>query len=801
MLKRPLFCVSVSFVAGMYILSFASADNVLISSFVVILVLLIMLFRKFSVKRAGLLLLCAVIFCLGCVRYDVADNIKAKELYSSVGKEVVVEAELVSEPNADSNQVVFVADMITVTDGKRIYSSDERVKITYYPDTDSTVDMSKIPKLGDVISVPGKIRVPDGPMNTGGFDYARYLKTDRIFFVCNIELEEIKIAGHKDRPLQHSWASFRKKCIGFFDENFPTDEAAVLKAFITGDKSGIGSEVSSVFSDSGLSHILAVSGLHVSTFLGVVAKILAFLRVSKRKEMFVSALCAFIFVFFTGASVSALRAGVLCVFMLVAKLLYRKSDPLTTLSLAAALFALVNPHVIYDASYMLSFAATAGIILFNNGIAAMFVKFYKKLDRGTIRYKCVKGFFDSVSVGISAQIFVIPILVYLFKGFSVMSVIATLAVTFFLEMLLVGGLVFIALSFISSGLAYPVAGFIFFLAKLMIAIAKFFAGFSFSKIIFGMITPFLLLMYALLIAVFISAANKRKLPYVVSLISFAVLSVASLVNAYITHDTARVYFINVGQGDCALVSAPGDCDILIDVGGYAKSDSGGYVIAPYLISNGITDVEYVVISHTDTDHIVGLYGLIGSVDVENIILPYGQKNSELGKALIETAEEKGINVLFFTHGDVLKINNEITLTAILPDSGLYMYSEGENDTGIAVRLDYGESSFLFAGDISSDIEKYALNQYPEMLKADVLKVAHHGSKYSSCEEFIGAVNADYAYIPVGKNTYGHPAPEVIERLEKSGTHVYRADVHKDVTFYFDSKGIKGVKYNKRIAEE
>ena len=801
MLKRPLFSLSVSFVAGMYILSLFGMDSILKVAPGIFLVLAIMLVRKIGVKRSAMLLFCVIMFSLGCVRYDVADNIKAKDLYSKLGKDVIVQAEIVEEPLVSESSILFIANVISVTDDVGCADSKEKVRFTYYINEEDVITEFDIPKLGDTIAVPGELRVPDGPMNTGGFDYARYLKTDKIFFICDMEFDKIEITGHINRPVLHTWAAFRKKCISFFDKTFPVEEGAVLKAFITGDKSGVSGDISITFSDSGLSHILAVSGLHVTAFVEIVTKLLKRMRVSKRKQMLISVVCAFVFVFFTGASVSALRAGVLCVFMYVGKLLYRKSDPLTTLSLAAALFTLINPHVIYDASFMLSFAATAGIILFNNGFSAIFAKAYKNLTPGTKPYKFVKGIFESITVGLSAQIFVIPILVYLFKGFSVMSVIATLAVTFFLEWLLIGGLVFIGLSFISSFFAFWAAGFIFFFARVMLIIAEIFANFSFSKVVFGVITPFLLLMYALVIAVFISLVTKRRLPYVISLASLTILSVISLINLYMTYDTARVSFINVGQGDCALISAPGNCDILVDVGGYAQSDSGGYIIAPYLIANGITDVEYIIISHMDTDHIVGLFGLLPTVEVKNIIIPYGQHNTDAGKPLVELAKSEGINILYFTHGDMLKVNDEITVSAILPDSGQYMFAKGENDTGIAVRLDYGESSFLFAGDISSEIEKYAMGKYPDLLDADVLKVAHHGSKYSSCQEFIDAVGPEYAYIPVGRNNYGHPTPEVIERLKSSGAQVYRADLHKDLTFYFDSDGIKGVIYNKRIAEE
>ena len=124
----------------------------------------------------------------------------------------------------------------------------------------------------------------------------------------------------------------------------------------------------------------------------------------------------------------------------------------------------------------------------------------------------------------------------------------------------------------------------------------------------------------------------------------------------------------------------------------------------------------------------------------------------------------------------------------------FKFSSDENDLGIVARIDYGESSFLFTGDITSDIEKHLVRNYPESLDADVLKVAHHGSKHSSCKEFLEIVKPDYAYIPVGSNLYGHPTPEAIQRLEDVGADVYRADIHRDVTFYFDLSGIKSVKY-------
>ena len=148
----------------------------------------------------------------------------------------------------------------------------------------------------------------------------------------------------------------------------------------------------------------------------------------------------------------------------------------------------------------------------------------------------------------------------------------------------------------------------------------------------------------------------------------------------------------------------------------------------------------------------------------------------------------------------IKVNDEILLTAITPDELQYAFSDSDNEMCLMLRLDYGNSSFIFTGDISSFAEKYAVNKYKNMLKADVLKVAHHGSRNSSCDEFLKAVSPTYAYIPVGNNSFGHPHQDAIKRFKDNDIEVYRSDIHKDVTFYFDAEKIKGVIYDKSVLE-
>jgi len=791
--KRPLMCISLSFVAGMYILSFFDFLEVISVCFIALVVCLLLLLKK--VKNAMILLMCTILFISGSVRYDYAADVERRYLYSKINETATVEAEIVEDVKISEKSVSFVAEIISVSNDKSAIKTSEKARFLKYIDNQTELDNFSNLKIGDVILTNAEITLPQTAMNSGGFDYANYLKTEKIFFQCEIGDTDVEIISHVNRLIRHSWANFRKKCISFFDEAFPTDEGAVLKAFVTGDSSDVSKNIEESFSNSGLSHILAVSGLHVSVFISLVVSLLRLFNISKRKEMIFSVIAAFFFVFFTGASVSALRAGILAVIALVAKLIYRKSDSLTTLSLAAAMLSAFDPLVVYSASFMLSFSATAGILLFYNTISDFFSKLYKRLDGKSFIFKVSRNVCDSFAVGLSAQIFTTPLLVYLFSGFSAMSIISTMFVTPFLPFLLAGGILFIATSFINGTVSMLFGGFAYMLAKLLLWISDYFGGFSFSKVLFGEITPFLLLMYGLFILLAMSIFKKHKAFYITAIISLSALSCIGVINKAVNYETAQVSFINVGQGDCALFKAPGDCDVLIDAGGYYQSKgTGEFIIAPYLLKHGVTDVEYVILSHTHSDHIVGLYGLLDKLKIDNLIIPYGQLDTEDGKEIIKKAKEKGVNVINFTAGDKIIISDKIQFLALSPDENQGKFAESIDDLGIVIRLDYGKSSFLFTGDITSDIEKHLIKRYPDKLKADVLKVAHHGSKHSTSQEFIDVVMPKYSYIPVGNNTYGHPTPEVIKTLKNSGSEVYRADIHKDVTFYFDSQKIKGVSY-------
>lgn len=779
----------------MYIPSVVSFETMLLLSGFGIFIFLLLLIRKVSTKNIIVLLLCVLMFCTGGIRYEVSNNVKGKILYNFKDELVTVQGTIIEKPVVTDKTISFIGRVNYVFKNGKSTACNEKVRFSYFINENDDINKLCIPSYGDIFSLDGKIDIPDGAMNRGGFDYSRYLKGENIFFQCVFSLEDFYVTSKNENGFLDSLYNFRQKCISFYDKSFPYETGAVLKAFILGDKTSLDYETEEIFSGSGLSHILAVSGLHVSTFSIAFCSLITLFSRSKRKQMLTSTIASIFFVLFTGASVSAIRAGVMYSAVFFAKLIYRRADSLSVLAEIAAIFCVINPHVTYDASFLLSFAATAGIIIFNDSVLIIFKPLLEKLDEEKPWHRRVIKLINVTSVGISAQIFIIPLLIHLFNGFSVMSVAATVVIAPFLLPLLSGGLVFCAMSFVNELFAVPAAVLIYLLAKIIIFVAEFFSGFWFSKIAFGLVTPFLLLLYALVIATIIYAIKRKKLHFITSLVCVTCLLVMYLANSIINYDVAQVSFINVGNGDCALVKAPGDCDVLIDAGASSKSEtSGKYIIYPYLIKNGVNDIEYVVLSHTHSDHVNGLIGLFDIMKIENIIMPYNAEDTDEAKKILEKANEYNIPVTYFASGDILKLSDDINITAITPDIKQSLISKDKNDSCLTVRLDYGDTSFLFTGDITSDIENYILDNYSDMLAADVLKVAHHGSQNSTCQRFVDAVKPKYSYIPVGKNSYGHPSEDVIDRLEKSGSEVYRANYHRDVTFFFNAEAITGVKY-------
>lgn len=792
--KRPMLWISASFVAGIFSLAFFGVGTTIAISLVAPCVFLFLAMKKRDVRIFLWLFVVLTMFILGFVRYSVSDDLTQKPLNPFVGKTGTVTGEVLSSTVINEKAVRFSvnAESFQTKEQKKMTVSGKIYLTVYFKDGELP---SVLAERGDVISADCEISIPDGAFNRGGFDYNRYLKTKGVFFAAYAN--EISIDSHREKPVLDAYYSFRERLIRLFDETFPKDEASLLKAYILGDQTNAERSVLDSFSQSGLSHVLAISGMHVSVFLSLLTVVLKFLRVSKRKQLVLSIFMVIFFVIFTGAPVSAIRAGLISVLLIGAQLFYRRSDPAVALSEAAALICAIEPHLILSASFQLSFGAALGILLFSEGIKERITRPFKTLKFKNKRlYHAINSCLELLAIGLSAQVFIVPIMVYQFQTVSLSSVIATLVITPLLAPVLAGGLLFCAVGLIGKGIALPFAGFVFFCSKLMLFVAKLFAEVPFSSVSFGRITPFLLLLYTLFIFIIIfSFFRKNRTGWILSVSSFLSLVLILFGNHMINREVLRLSFINIGQGDCALIKSSENCDILIDAGGKEGNNTiSADTVRTYLLQNGIQDVEYAVVSHGHVDHIGGMLSLVDMIEIKHFIVPEGFGTTPEAEELLQKLSQKNIPVFKIKSGDVYDFQNGLTLSCLLPDKMInqFLGEENENNRSAIIKFQYGNTTMLFTGDAEKDVLEYLGENYGEKLSADILKVPHHGAKTSTSELFLTNVNPTYAVIPVGKNNYGHPHKEVLHMLAKENVVTFRTDLNRDVTFYIDTEKIKGI---------
>ena len=220
------------------------------------------------------------------------------------------------------------------------------------------------------------------------------------------------------------------------------------------------------------------------------------------------------------------------------------------------------------------------------------------------------------------------------------------------------------------------------------------------------------------------------------------------------------------------------------------------MLCSYLKESGVQDIDFMVATHANSDHIGGLFDVLECFKVNNLLVPPSFESNELSKEFIKKARSKDVKIYAMTTGSKLEFSSQIYLTALMPDEYTVENESSDNNLSLVMRLDCYDTSFLFMGDLERDGENHMLNILKnDIIDADVLKVGHHGSKTSSSEDFLEKVTPEFAFIPVGKNNFGHPSDEVIARLYTLGTSVFRADMNKDVIFILTKDGISNIIYS------
>lgn len=616
-----------------------------------------------------------------------------------------------------------------------------------------TKEKQKVP-VGTVLWVSGKLEPVQEPRNPGEFHSPRYYACDHIWYFLKEGVIQKKSRTYW--KLGEQLAVFRERMSALLTEG-AKEGAPVFQAMVLGDRSQLLEETKDQYQMGGIVHILAISGLHISLLGMGLFQLLNKTGMGLVPAGLLSLTLLFLYGMMTGGSVSAMRAVTMFLLSVGARLLGRCYDMVTALALSAIFLLLDAPANLLGSSFWLSFGAVLGIGV----ISPIFLEILG--GKG----KVTRGLVNSLGV----QLVTLPAVLYSYGEISVAGIFLNLFVLPTVGVVLLSGVCGCLL-----GLVFPgVAALAFLPGRALLWIYQFLcvlAGkFSFCTWVAGQ--PALWQMAGYLL--FLGAAlwmGKRGTRY--GKVFFVTLLITGiLVIGFRPGGTFSITCLDVGQGDGIVMETPGRHHLLIDGGSSNKSKLCRYQLLPYLKSQGIRCLDGVFISHTDEDHISGVRELLHqiengltAIEIKLLVLPELKEKPKAYQELEQLAKNAGVPVETAVRGDSFLLDG-VRLLVLSPKEG----SPGKdvNEEAMVFLAEYQDFSGLFTGDIGEETEKELL---PFLENVDFLKVGHHGSGYSSCEEFLERIAPDLAVISCSvSNRYGHPSKETVERLKAAGAQV------------------------------
>lgn len=585
-------------------------------------------------------------------------------------------------------------------------------------------------------------------------------------------------------------------------ENLPEEKANLLLGILVGYKDEIPKKVQENFKESNISHVLAVSGLHVSYIIIAISKSLEKIQ-GKRTSKITTIFIIILYMFITNFSPSVVRAGLMGIISIAAKLTYNKNDIWTSIAISMLLILVYNPYLIISSGVLLSYGGTIGIITFQKSISLFLVKIKSKSKIYKYNSKArqiIDYIQDTLVVSFSAQILIWPIIAKMYNTMSFSFFITNFLVSPIIGPIIILGFLFIISNFLFPGFIRRIIKFILEnLLQFLITISNLGKYLPFNKIYIP--TPEIWQIFTYYIVIYIiniiyKISVKRKatafqkrlinwknlIKHLLRKHSQKVLGIILCITIIgisikIIPNNLKIYFIDVGQGDSTLVVTPQGKTILIDGGGSETYDVGKNILVPYLLDRKVKKLDYVIISHFDTDHVGGILTVIEELDVKKVIIGKQYDICENYKEFLKIIRQKNILVKQVQKGDKINVEKNVQISILFPEAEM-ITENSLNNNSLVLKLVYKDFSILFTGDIEQIAEERLVKCYSKsnILKSTILKVAHHGSKTSSIQEFLELVQPQIALIGVGKNNlYGHPNQEVIERLKNIGAKIYRTD--------------------------
>lgn len=647
-------------------------------------------------------------------------------------------------------------------DGRFWHEGNRPVRIRLYYNNETHL------QPGDVVSAYATIRRTDINSDGERFDA---LRARGIFLSAQVSgnLEVTESRG----SLRYLPRQFARIVADKIDDIYPDEISHFMKALLVGDRDELyrDTSITASFSASGIIHIISISGMHITFLMGFLALIIR----NKRLFAFYSIPILLLFMAMTGFTPAVTRAGVMQIFLICAPIFRRESDSITSLSGALILLLALNPYSIASVGMQLSFSATLGIILFSSKINTSAMELMKttKIYRRSTSKKVVSFVSSSLATTIGALIFTLPLTAYHFGYVSLIAPLTNLLTIGAVSLAFPLGLISVVFGLISETLGTIIALPVTLLARYVIFVARQLSQIPYSIVYSSNLHIMIWLAYIYVVFTVMPLMKVRARQYIMPIcLSIILLLVTILSSHFFLHDNISdsVTVLDVGQG-LSVVIASEDHTMLIDCGSLSKRNPGE-IAHEFLVYNRRTSIDIMAITHFHTDHINGIEFLLSRMSVSALLIP-DPEGCLYAARIIHLASSRGSDIIIVT--EVLSFSLGNYTIYVFPPVGFGC----ENERGITI-LALGNISALITGDMNKTTERTLLRNF-DIPEVDLLVVGHHGSRHSTSIELLEATRPEIAVIPVGRNSFGHPTSDVLDRLKLFSVTTFRTDIHGHVT--------------------
>ncbi len=796
MVKRPLFWLFCPFMLGI------ASNKYICSKFQIILLILffflfsILFYSFLKVKYSKFtsqdkcILWFPVAFGIGC--FLTFSQITQEKLKLQPREELLVTVwgEVAKLSEKATYQEVYLKQVQILPEGK------EKTMISWlvYKDKDFTPLYN-----GDLLTIQGKLSLCERARNPGNYDEYLSYQAKNIYYKLQKGIIINRVITKN--LIYIGIAKIKKRVTLVYDAVLTESDGAILKAMVLGDKSALDADIKTLYQKAGISHILAISGLHIS-MIGLL--LFSLLKKAGIHHNLASVLCIlliYLYGILTGFSVSTNRAVVMMVLSLTAVLVSRTYDSMSAIALSGFLILCQQPFQLFQCGFQLSFLAVISAVWFYPACHEFLAEWMEPLTKqmeykekmeafslSVVFWKLGRKIGKALLASSAIQLITLPVLMWFYFEFPVLSPFLNLLVLPFTSLLMILALLIALTGCFFLPLASLFAGGVHYILFFYQVLCCLFHNIPYNMQITGRPKGWQVFFFYILILVFtfsVKIYKKKRL-------SVLLLAACFCLFWHVPEKGMEVTFLDIGQGDCIYMQTESGLHLMMDGGSTDESAVGIYRIQPFLLSKGIKELDYCFLSHMDTDHISGIQEILkgakepGNVRINCIVLP---KTSFIDEKLItmsQQAKEVGTKVLYLEKGQNFHAG-KLAVTCLHPYPDFY--AETENDYSMVLEVLYGKFSMLLTGDVGVDGENSMLEAGVLHRKEyDILKAAHHGSKYTNSAEWLARIRPKLTIISAGyKNRYGHPHRETLERLAAVESQVRKTMDYGAVTILFQNQ--------------